>query len=301
VHTNAYPPGSVAKPPFPANEMTFPTAFSISCWPGAARARVSSPGATPKVVVLDNLREGVLKPDWYDPTLNSLYRDVLDHHSVIALPCRPYHPNRKGKVESSVGHAHTGRPGALPPGLLFRLGCEGPPTPIASPSQLGASGRPDLSQQTPAGSRRDHARRQGEYRARRHAEAPNVTHQLRPPDGPPLFPSPQVGQADMTTPALATTGLEVRIHVLALDDHRTERNGDTSAIVGRAAASLPAGTTARLPALSARPGAVPGSPGGLVWPTLDRCSRCGCPGRRPHPERWARLLGGLDAEAIRVE
>jgi len=101
--------------------------------------------------VLDNLREGVLKPDWYDPTLNSLYRDVLDHHSVIALPCRPYHPNRKGKVESSVGHAHTGRPGALPPGLLFRLGCEGPPTPISSPSQLGASGRPDLSQQTPAG------------------------------------------------------------------------------------------------------------------------------------------------------
>jgi len=74
-----------------------------------------------------------------------------------------------------------------------------------------------------------------------------VTHQLRPPDGPPLFPSPQVGQADMTTPALATTGLEVRIHVLALHDHRTERNGDTSAIVGRAAASLPAGTTACLP------------------------------------------------------
>jgi transposase len=62
-------------------------------------------GGTPKVMVLDNLREGVLKPDWYDPTLNPLYRDVLDHHHVIALPCRPYHPNRKGKVESSVGHA----------------------------------------------------------------------------------------------------------------------------------------------------------------------------------------------------
>jgi len=62
-------------------------------------------GGTPKTMVLDNLREGVLKPDWYDPTLNPLYRDVLKHYGVIAFPCRPYHPNRKGKVESSVGHA----------------------------------------------------------------------------------------------------------------------------------------------------------------------------------------------------
>jgi transposase len=62
-------------------------------------------GGAPKTVVLDNLREGVLKADWYDPTLNPLYRDVLKHYDVVALPCRPYHPNRKGKVESSVGHA----------------------------------------------------------------------------------------------------------------------------------------------------------------------------------------------------
>jgi transposase len=61
-------------------------------------------GGAPKTIVLDNLREGVLKADWYDPTLNPLYRDVLKHYDVVALPCRPYHPNRKGKVESSVGH-----------------------------------------------------------------------------------------------------------------------------------------------------------------------------------------------------
>jgi hypothetical protein len=29
------------------------------------------------VVVLDNLREGVLTPDLYDPALNPLYRDLL--------------------------------------------------------------------------------------------------------------------------------------------------------------------------------------------------------------------------------
>ena len=34
-------------------------------------------GGAVRVVVLDNLREGVLKPDVYDPELNPLYRDVL--------------------------------------------------------------------------------------------------------------------------------------------------------------------------------------------------------------------------------
>ena len=57
------------------------------------------------MVVLDNLREGVLAPDLYDPTLNPLYRDVLQHYGVVALPCRVRDPDRKGKVESGVGHA----------------------------------------------------------------------------------------------------------------------------------------------------------------------------------------------------
>src|SRR6266550_9625101 len=45
-------------------------------------------GGTVRVIVLDNLKEGVLTPDIYDPTLNPLYRDVLAHYGVVALPCR---------------------------------------------------------------------------------------------------------------------------------------------------------------------------------------------------------------------
>ncbi len=52
-------------------------------------------GGTTKVVVLDNLREGVLKPDIYDPTINPLYRDMLRHYDVVALPCRVRDPDRK--------------------------------------------------------------------------------------------------------------------------------------------------------------------------------------------------------------
>jgi transposase len=62
-------------------------------------------GGVTKVVVLDNLKEGVLKPDIYDPTLNPLYRDVLFHYGTVAMPCRIQDPDRKGKVESGVGHA----------------------------------------------------------------------------------------------------------------------------------------------------------------------------------------------------
>ena len=61
-------------------------------------------GGAVQLVVLDNLKEGVLTPDIYDPTLNPLYRDVLAHYGAVALPCRVRHPDRKGKGEASVGH-----------------------------------------------------------------------------------------------------------------------------------------------------------------------------------------------------
>src|SRR5438477_527732 len=62
-------------------------------------------GGSCRVLILDNLKEGVLKPDIYDPILNPLFKDVLAHYDVVAMPCRVGDPDRKGKVESGVGHA----------------------------------------------------------------------------------------------------------------------------------------------------------------------------------------------------
>jgi transposase len=62
-------------------------------------------GGVVRLIVLDNLREGVRVPDIYDPTLNPLYRDMLAHYGAVAMPCRVQHPDRKGKVEAGVGHA----------------------------------------------------------------------------------------------------------------------------------------------------------------------------------------------------
>jgi transposase len=83
--------------------LTFQSSAAI--WAQLHEAAFRRLGGVPRVVVLDNLKEGVLKPDVHDPTLNPLYRDMLAHYGAVALPCRVRHPDRKGKVESGVGHA----------------------------------------------------------------------------------------------------------------------------------------------------------------------------------------------------
>lgn len=61
-------------------------------------------GGTTRLLRLDNLKEGVIKPDIYDPELNVLFAAMLAYYNVVALPCRPYAPDLKGKVESAVGY-----------------------------------------------------------------------------------------------------------------------------------------------------------------------------------------------------
>lgn len=61
-------------------------------------------GGCPQYVVLDNLKEGVLKPDLYEPELNPVYAAMLDHYGVVADPARVRDPNRKGTVEHAIGH-----------------------------------------------------------------------------------------------------------------------------------------------------------------------------------------------------
>jgi transposase len=61
-------------------------------------------GGCPAYVVLDNLKEGVIRPDLYAPELNVLYAAMLAHYGVVADACRVGDPNRKGAVENAIGH-----------------------------------------------------------------------------------------------------------------------------------------------------------------------------------------------------
>jgi len=77
---------------------------SVRTWAELHEKAFRRLGGCPRLIVLDNLKEGVAVPDLYDPTVNPLFRDVLTHYGVAALPCRIQDPDRKGKVESGIGY-----------------------------------------------------------------------------------------------------------------------------------------------------------------------------------------------------
>lgn len=59
-------------------------------------------GGVPRRVVIDNLKDGVIKSDLYDPKLNRLYQELGDHYGFFIDPARVRRPKDKGKVERSV-------------------------------------------------------------------------------------------------------------------------------------------------------------------------------------------------------
>jgi transposase len=61
-------------------------------------------GGVPQYVVLDNLKEGVIKPDVFAPELNPVYAAMLAHYGAVADPCRVRDPDRKGTVENAIQH-----------------------------------------------------------------------------------------------------------------------------------------------------------------------------------------------------
>jgi transposase len=59
-------------------------------------------GHTPTYLVPDNLKSGIIKADFYDPTVNSLYDQMSKHYGCAILPARSRRPQDKASVESNV-------------------------------------------------------------------------------------------------------------------------------------------------------------------------------------------------------
>ncbi len=59
-------------------------------------------GGVSRIFVLDSLKSGVTKPDWYEPLLNRSYEDLMSHLGAVAIPARVRKPRDKAKVENSV-------------------------------------------------------------------------------------------------------------------------------------------------------------------------------------------------------
>jgi transposase len=64
-------------------------------------------GGATAYCVLDNLKQGVIRPDLYEPQYNTVYAALLAHFGVVADACRIRDPNRKGTVEAAIQHTQS--------------------------------------------------------------------------------------------------------------------------------------------------------------------------------------------------
>ena len=62
-------------------------------------------GGVPKTLVIDNLKAAVNRADWYDPDVHPKLQSFAAHYRTVFVPTKPYTPEHKGKVESSVKYA----------------------------------------------------------------------------------------------------------------------------------------------------------------------------------------------------
>lgn len=63
-------------------------------------------GGVPEIVVPDNLKTGVNRPDRYEPEIARGYADLAAHYGVAVIPARVRKPRDKAKVEAGVLHAY---------------------------------------------------------------------------------------------------------------------------------------------------------------------------------------------------
>jgi transposase len=56
-------------------------------------------GTVPRRLVVDNLRDGVVKASLYDPKLNRTYAEMAEHYGTLVDPCRSGKPKDKPVVE----------------------------------------------------------------------------------------------------------------------------------------------------------------------------------------------------------
>jgi transposase len=59
-------------------------------------------GGVPRVIVPDNTKCAVIKPDRYEPDINREYADMAEHYGCAVIPARVRKPRDKAKVENAV-------------------------------------------------------------------------------------------------------------------------------------------------------------------------------------------------------
>ena len=75
---------------------------ALADWIGAHVNALTAIGGVPRQIVSDNLKAGITKACFYEPTVNRTYADMAAHYRTAIIPARPYKPRDKAKVEVGV-------------------------------------------------------------------------------------------------------------------------------------------------------------------------------------------------------
>lgn len=59
-------------------------------------------GGVVRIVVPDNLKTGITKPNYYEPDINPSYQELAEHYQFAVIPTRVKKPKDKGAVENGV-------------------------------------------------------------------------------------------------------------------------------------------------------------------------------------------------------
>jgi len=71
-------------------------------WVGSIIDALEFIDGVPRLIVPDQTRALIARPDRYEPAVNRLVDELCDHYDVAVLPARPAHPRDKPKVEVGV-------------------------------------------------------------------------------------------------------------------------------------------------------------------------------------------------------
>ena len=76
--------------------------MTLPHWIGAHIRALEYFGGAPQIIVPDNTRTAVIKPDRYEPDLNPAFADMAAHYGTVIIPARVRKPRDKAKAEAAV-------------------------------------------------------------------------------------------------------------------------------------------------------------------------------------------------------
>ncbi len=89
----------------PCSQLIFAEVFrdeKLSSWIGGHIRSFRYFEGVPKCIIPDNLRTGIAKANFYEPTINRTYQEMAEYYGTVIIPARVRKPQDKGAVENSV-------------------------------------------------------------------------------------------------------------------------------------------------------------------------------------------------------